>query len=581
MAQAICDEESDEDVGGDPDTSDEELIEKSDHDTDSEVDLNDTNEEMVDSDADDDNGNTSELDEDSEYFIGKDKKTKWHKKSLVSKFSKTSSKNIVKIFPGPKMCARDVTDEKSAFEKIFTNDIIENIVECTNLQIAKMRVNYERPRRAKDTTKTEIMAFIGILLLSGTKKQNHTHFLELWTTDGTGSEIFRVCMSADRFLFLLASLRFDNKDTRQDRKSIDKLAAIRFTLDRFMKNCSNNYSLGEQMTIDEMLIPFRGRCSFVQYIPSKPAKYGLKVFVLCDAKTFYVTNFEVYCGQQPEGPYKKSNTPTDITHRLLQPWKGKNRNLTCDNWYTSYPLAIDLLKDKITTVGTLKRNKRELPPEFLPSKKTQIGSSIFGFQKEVTIVSYAPKKNKAVILLSTMHSNSAVDPETAKPVIILDYNSHKGGVDTVDKMCGTYSVSRRTRRWPMVLFFQLLNIAGINSQILYNAANINNPQKYRRIFLKNLSLALMRPHLSERAEIQSLPLDLKIFLKKYKNVQDDHEEEPPAKKRGRCYCCGRSKNRVTTISCSKCNKMVCKEHSVAICLDCNGLDQHQEENESE
>ncbi|GFR33461.1 DDE_Tnp_1_7 domain-containing protein [Trichonephila clavata] len=125
---------------------------------------------------------------------------------------------------------------------------------------------------------------------------------------------------------------------------------------------------GEYATIDEMLIPFRGRCNFIQYIPNKPANYGLKVFVLCNSKTFYVSNLEVYCCQQPEGPYKKSNTPDNITHRLMQPWKGKNRNLTCDSWYTSYPLAVNLLKDKTTIVETMRQNKRELPSEFLPSK---------------------------------------------------------------------------------------------------------------------------------------------------------------------------------------------------------------------
>ncbi|GFR07184.1 DDE_Tnp_1_7 domain-containing protein [Trichonephila clavata] len=176
-----------------------------------------------------------------------------------------------------------------------------------------------------------MLAFTGILILAGVKKQNHTNFLELWTTDGTGSEIFRSCMNCNRFLFLLSAIRFDDKNTRKERQLTDKLAAIRFTLDRFVENCKNNYSLGEYATIDEMLIPFRGRCSFIQYIPNKPAKYGLKVFVLCDSKTFYVRNLEVYCGQQPEGPYRKSNTPDNITHRLMQPWKGKNRNLTCDN----------------------------------------------------------------------------------------------------------------------------------------------------------------------------------------------------------------------------------------------------------
>lgn len=142
----------------------------------------------------------------------------------------------------------------------------------------------------------------------------------------------------------------------------------------------------------------------------------------------------MYCGQQPEGQYQRSNTPTDITLRLLQPWKGKNRNLTCDNWYTNYPLAKKLLDDKFTIVGTLKKNKKELPSEFLPNKKRTPGSSIFGFQKDVTIVSYAPKKNKAVILLSTMHTDAAIHPETNKPDIIMDYNCYKGGVDTVDKL---------------------------------------------------------------------------------------------------------------------------------------------------
>lgn len=123
------------------------------------------------------------------------------------------------------------------------------------------------------------------------------------------------------------------------------------------------------MTIDEMLIPYRGRCSFIQYLPNKPAKYGLKVFALCDSKTFYVSNLELYCGKQPDGPYSnQSNTPFEIVSRLVEPYKGKNRNLTCDNWYSSYPLAKDLLKKKITMVGTLKKNKREIPVELLPNR---------------------------------------------------------------------------------------------------------------------------------------------------------------------------------------------------------------------
>ena len=67
--------------------------------------------------------------------------------------------------------------------------------------------------------------------------------------------------------------------------------------------------------------------------------------------------------------------------------------------------------------------------------------------------------NKAVIFLSTMHDTLEIDQETNKSRINLDYNATKGGVDTVDQMCSSYSTSRITRRWPLALFYRHLDIA--------------------------------------------------------------------------------------------------------------------------
>jgi hypothetical protein len=50
-------------------------------------------------------------------------------------------------------------------------------------------------------------------------------------------------------------------------------------------------------------------------------------------------------------------------------------------------------------------------------------------------MSFVPKWNKAVILVSSMHDSRVMDEATQKPEIILDYNMTKGGVDTCDKMC--------------------------------------------------------------------------------------------------------------------------------------------------
>ena len=98
-----------------------------------------------------------------------------------------------------------------------------------------------------------------------------------------------------------------------------------------------------------------------------------------------------------------------------------------DNWFTSVTSAEKLFDSGLTMIGTIRKNKREIPIEFLPNKKNLIGQSIFGFNDFLTLVSYATKFNKSVLLLSTEHHSSEVAEENLnKPRIILDYNKYKG-----------------------------------------------------------------------------------------------------------------------------------------------------------
>ena len=48
--------------------------------------------------------------------------------------------------------------------------------------------------------------------------------------------------------------------------------------------------------------------------------------------------------------------------------------------------------------------------------------------------------------------------KTGKPDMILYYNQTKGVVDTVDQICHTYSVQRKTKRWPLAYFMNLYNL---------------------------------------------------------------------------------------------------------------------------
>lgn len=126
---------------------------------------------------------------------------------------------------------------------------------------------------------------------------------EILASDDTQIQIARTVMSYKRFLFITRCLRFDDKNTREERRKVDKLAAIHDLFQAFVNNCKSSFNLGEYTTIDQMLHPFRGRCGFIQYIPNKPAKDGIKMFALCDAKSFYTSNLEIYCGKRPDGPF--------------------------------------------------------------------------------------------------------------------------------------------------------------------------------------------------------------------------------------------------------------------------------------
>lgn len=92
-----------------------------------------------------------------------------------------------------------------------------------------------------------------------------------------------------------------------------------------------------------------------------------------------------------------------------------------DNFFHKLQLARSLLSRQLSMTGTIQRNKPELPLQIMPDSYREQFSSIFGFQKNTTIVSYVPKKNKAVIHLTTNHNEVNVSTnESRKPKMILD-----------------------------------------------------------------------------------------------------------------------------------------------------------------
>lgn len=516
---------------------------------------------------------------DGSRYLSKNREYEWEKDlvNIQAVRGRVRRQNIVTRLPGPKGQSRNITSAIEAFQLFFPDNEIEKIVVFTNKWIQHVKDSYAQERNARLTDITEIKALIGVLFFAGVCKSSHQHIDDLWANDGTGIDMFRCCMSKKRFSFLLRALRFDDIDDRHQRTQVDKLAKIRPILDPFINKCQSAYSPSEYVTLDEMLDSFRGKCPFRQYMPSKPAKYGIKMFALCCSRTFYTVKLEVYVGTQHPGPYANSNKVSDVIERMVEPVTGTGRNITMDNWFTSVPVAEHLRDDhRLTVVGTVRRDKRELPLVFHDTKELPVNSSIFAFRRQLTTVCYKPKKNKTVILLSTFHEDDGIDStsgEAMKPDILTFYNVTKGGVDVVDEMKNAYSVSRISRRWPLTLFFSLLNIGGINSFIIFKG--VTQIETDRRHFLKDLSWQLCKEHIIMRGTMKQVPTDTKTIIKQILKAKgenrllEDLRPQNQANVVGRCFLCDRKKNRRTTTQCSNCNAYICREHTTTQCLNCS------------
>jgi hypothetical protein len=61
-----------------------------------------------------------------------------------------------------------------------------------------------------------------------------------------------------------------------------------------LERTKSEYSPHMQTSIDETMIAFTGRLGFKQYVPLKPTKRGIKVWVRADPNNGYVNEFQVY-----------------------------------------------------------------------------------------------------------------------------------------------------------------------------------------------------------------------------------------------------------------------------------------------
>ena len=203
----------------------------------------------------------------------------------------------------------------------------------------------------KPTTNKEILKFLAVIIEMGLVQVPEVDYY--WSKSKLfGSEVIQNTMSRDRFELLLKLYHFpDNQEQHVDQ---DRLFKLRLLLDLLKARFQSIYISGSIISIDETMVPWKGRLLFKQYIPGKAHKYDVKIYKLA-ASDGYTWNFMVYTGKQdPTAGLSHAQTVVmDLTNGLLRGY----RTVVADNFWTSMSLAIRLLRNVTYLIGTLRSNR--------------------------------------------------------------------------------------------------------------------------------------------------------------------------------------------------------------------------------
>ena len=193
------------------------------------------------------------------------------------------------------------------------------------------------------------------------------------------------------------------------------------------------------------------------------------------------------------------------------------------------------------------------------------------------------------MLLSSLHHEHKIDgPDNKfKPDVINYYNSTKSGVDVLGKLLREYTCRRSTRRWPLSLFLNYVDIAAYNALVIWQTKHPDwekqtSMQCKRKIFLETLAVQLVSENIDRRAvEIESRSTTIihkhvvnaiEATGRKIDRKGNQPETTPDStRKRSRCYICIGNDNKYNS-KCQICNRHVCKTHTTntnVICKNCS------------
>ncbi|XP_033741890.1 piggyBac transposable element-derived protein 4-like [Pecten maximus] len=376
--------------------------------------------------------------------------------------------------PGPVTILDRNQNEINFFHLIFDDSFYQSAADETN-RYARTEIAKNGPDpKWQETNSAEIRAYIAFHIVMGivVAPTQDMYFSKntMFRPSGIHERITR-----DRMDKLHQYFHVANTTTNPPRgqPGHDKLAHVRPVIENVRQKLKTQYRPHKETSVDEAMVAYTGRLGFKQYIPLKPTKRGIKIWMRADPNNGYVNDFQVYTGR--ENNVVEKGLGERIVRDLTRDIWGNYHHVYCDNYFTSVPLFSELLENKTYACGTIRSNRQGIPPAVAKAKLKKQGDLVQ--QQKGKMVCTAWHDKRTVCLLTTNSNpteNTTVQrkkkdgsvQEVPCPSAIKMYTQNMNGVDRADQLRSTYNIGRKASKWWKYLFWFLVDISICSSFIL-------------------------------------------------------------------------------------------------------------------
>jgi hypothetical protein len=160
-------------------------------------------------------------------------------------------------------------------------------------------------------------------------------------------------------------LHFTNENLPEN----ERLRKISPVSNHLQQNFREVYYPQENVAIDESLIKFRGRLCYIQSNPQKRARFGIRIYKICESVSGYCLGFCICTGKKPaQAETQGILSRKAIVMELMEPYLQNGHTVFIDNWFTSPSLFLNLAEKKTNAVGTVRVDRKNMPQQFQVNK---------------------------------------------------------------------------------------------------------------------------------------------------------------------------------------------------------------------